>query len=220
MRKQTVLVTGGTSGIGLSIAIYLRHLGHTVYATSRNPERYDLKGLEQTFIMQNNFKVPKKMLTKIETILSEIKFIKLDITANQSIDELVDIIETEADMIDILINNVGFSSFSSIEEIDFDLVKSMFDTNIVGPIYLIQKVFPKMREKKNGRLINITSMSSYQALPYMGIYAAIKTHKVIMKKNPKINYQSSRVREAFLNSLRKIGSTQFFMKILGWYFRS
>lgn len=311
MSKQTVLVTGGTSGIGLSVAIYLRYLGYTVYATSRNPERYDLKGLEQTFIEQNNFKVPKKMLAKLEAILLEIKFIKLDITKNQSIDELVEIIEAKVDMIDILINNVGFSSFSSIEENDFDIVKSMFDTNIIGPIYLIKKILPKMREKKNGRIINVTSLSGFQALPFMGIYAATKaaimrmtealylecnkfnikvsllvlgtfktnfsknmlnlneakpqditslmdnptpvpnespyspmakkvwafndsffsggtiplkaakkTYKVIKKKNPKIDYQSSRVREAFLNTLRKLGSTQFFMKILGWYFKS
>ena len=46
MSEQTVLVTGGTSGIGLSVAIYLRYMGYKVYASSRNPDRYDLKGLE------------------------------------------------------------------------------------------------------------------------------------------------------------------------------
>lgn len=311
MRNQTVLVTGGTSGIGLSVAIYLKYLGYTVYVTSRNPERYDLKGLEKTFIMQNNFKVPKKILSNLDVILNEINFVKLDITASQSIDELVTKIESEVNMVDILINNVGFSTFSSIEENDYDLVKAMFDTNIVGPIHLIQKVLPKMRENKSGRIINITSMSGYQALPFMGIYAATKaaimrmsealyleckhfnikisslvlgtfktnfnsnmialnqskpqkitslmddptpipnnspysplakkvwiftesffsegtiplkaakkTFRIIKKKNPKINYQSSRFSEAVLNSLRKFGSTQFFLKLLGWFFKS
>ena len=48
MNKQTVLVTGGTSGIGLSVAIYLRHKGYKVYASSRNPDRYDLIYTDQT----------------------------------------------------------------------------------------------------------------------------------------------------------------------------
>ncbi|NHJ48878.1 MAG: SDR family oxidoreductase [Asgard group archaeon] len=174
MRNSTVLVTGGSSGIGLSIAVYLRYCGYKVYASSRNPKKNDSKLQKEIFLQQNRNKIPKKLRKQLDNILNEIKFVKLDITDNQSIDKCISKIESESEMVDILINNVGFSTFSSIEDNNFDQIVSMFNTNVIGPTYLTQKVLPKMREKEQGRIINISSMAGHQALPFMGFYAATK----------------------------------------------
>jgi len=309
MREKTVLVTGGTSGIGLSIGVYLKYLGYKTYITSRNPENYSSEGLKQTFLEQNNNKIPKKIRNNLDEIIDEIILIKLDIEDSQSIDECVSQIQSKSEVIDVLINNVGFSNFSSIEENPHSVIDSMFNTNVIGPIKLIQAVLPKMREFNSGRIINITSMAGYQALPFMGIYAATKsammrlsealrlecsqfdikisslvlgtfntkfnsnmlsmnnsnskksgdkldtknlvapnspystlarkvwdftdrffssgsnpikaakkTAKILKKENPKIHYNYGKFDESVLNTLRKYGSTQFFLNLLDWMF--
>lgn len=174
MMEKTVLVTGGTSGIGLAIAIYFKYLGYTVYATSRNPEKYDKDVLKQSFLFQNKNRIPKKIRLQLDQILDDISYIKLDITKGKSINACVKKIQAESEMVDILINNAGFSNFSSIEDNEPEMVERIFNTNVIGPIHLVKKVLPKMREKQAGTIVNITSMSGNQALPFMGIYSATK----------------------------------------------
>jgi short-subunit dehydrogenase len=174
MRNSTVLVTGGSSGIGLSIAIYLKYCGYNVYATSRNPENYTLSSYKLIFLQQNKNKIPKKLRKQLDNIIQGINFIKLDITNTQSVDDCLALIEKENCIVDILINNVGFSTFSSIEDNEYEQIVAMFNTNVIGPTYLTKSVLSNMRANDGGRIINISSMAGHQALPFMGFYAATK----------------------------------------------
>lgn len=148
MDKKVVLVTGGSSGIGKSIGLYLTEKGYKVYGTTRNLDK------------QKDFK--------------DFKLIELDVTNNETIAKAIMHIVKEEDRLDVLINNAGVGITGPIEETPIDEINKTFDTNFNGPIRMIQSVLPQMRHQKSGLIINITSIAGNMGLPYRGIYSASK----------------------------------------------
>lgn len=146
--KKVVLVTGASSGIGNSIAIYLQKENYTVYGTSRNPQ------------IVTDFAV---------------KLIPMDVHSQESVDQAVDYVITQESKIDVLINNAGVGITGPMEETPIDAIKNAMDTNFYGPLRVLQAVLPHMRAQKSGRVINITSIAGYMGLPYRGIYSATKS---------------------------------------------
>lgn len=146
--KKVVLITGGSSGIGKSMGIYLSGKGYVVYGTSRNPERY------------KNF--------------SSFKLIRLDVADTASIEEAVDYVLEEEGRVDVLINNAGVGITGPLEEIPREEMLKNFSTNYFGPIEVTKTVLPLMRKQGKGLVINITSIAGYMGLPYRGVYSASK----------------------------------------------
>ncbi len=148
MNRKVVLVTGGSSGIGKAIGIYLTEKGCKVYGTSRNLKK------------QKGFK--------------EFELLELDVTKSDTISAAIaSIIEREG-RLDVLINNAGVGITGPIEETPITEINKAFDTNLNGPIRMIQAVLPQMRSQKKGLIINITSIAGNMGLPYRGIYSASK----------------------------------------------
>jgi short-subunit dehydrogenase len=146
--SKVVLITGGSSGIGKSIAVFLSKKGFIVYGTSRNPE-----------------KITEKL---------PFNLIPLDVTKQQSIQKAVDTIIVKEGKLDVLINNAGVGITGPIEETPDSEIKKAFQTNVFGPVDLIKSVLPQMRKQNTGLIINITSIAGYMGLPYRGIYSATK----------------------------------------------
>ncbi|MGJ8684670.1 MAG: SDR family oxidoreductase [Nonlabens sp.] len=145
--NKVVLVTGGSSGIGKSIAIYLKQKGYTVYGTSRNPSRH-----------------PE----------SPVSLVAMDVKDADSINTAITEVINKESRIDILINNAGVGITGPVEETPMDEIHGAMDTNFYGPLRVLQAVLPHMRAQKSGRVINITSIAGYMGLPYRGIYSASK----------------------------------------------
>ena len=144
---KVVLITGGSSGIGKSIGEYLTDKGFIVYGTSRFPEKYSS---------------------------SKFPIIKLDVTQSTSINECVSELISKTGQIDVLVNNAGVGIAGPLEEIPMEEMKRNFETNLFGPINMINAVLPYMREQKSGQILNITSIAGYMGLPFRGIYSASK----------------------------------------------
>jgi NAD(P)-dependent dehydrogenase (short-subunit alcohol dehydrogenase family) len=144
---KVVLITGGSSGIGKSIGEYLTDKGFIVYGTSRFPEKYSS---------------------------SKFSIIKLDVTLSTSINECVSELISKTGQIDVLVNNAGVGITGPLEEIPMEEMKRNFETNLFGPINMINAVLPHMREQKSGQILNITSIAGYMGLPFRGIYSASK----------------------------------------------
>lgn len=143
--SKVVFVTGTSSGIGLAIANYLSKKGYTVYGGSRSaPEN-------------NNFNV-----------------IKLDVTDNENIKEVVKYIYNKSGRIDILINNAGIGSAGSFEKTPMIDIKRSFEVNCFGVIQVSQAVIPMMRAQNYGRIINISTLGSTMGLPFRAFYSASK----------------------------------------------
>jgi short-subunit dehydrogenase len=76
--------------------------------------------------------------------------------------------------VDIWVNNAGFGLIDSIEHMDRQAYRRMFETNLFGVIEAMQQVIPVMKRQKSGCIINISSVAGYIAVPYMGAYGATK----------------------------------------------
>jgi short-subunit dehydrogenase len=76
--------------------------------------------------------------------------------------------------VDILVNNAGASQIGSLEEAPVSLVQSIFQTNLFAVMYLTNKIIPDMREKKRGKIINISSLADRFVVPFSAIYTASK----------------------------------------------
>jgi len=148
MNKTVVLITGGSSGIGKAIGIYLTEKGYKVYGTTRK--------------LKNN------------TAFKHFTLIELDVTIEDTIAKAVAKIIAEEGQLDILINNAGVGITGPIEKTSIKEINKAFDTNFNGPIRMMQGVLPHMRSQKKGLIINITSIAGGMGLPYRGIYSATK----------------------------------------------
>ena len=148
MEYKVVLITGGSSGIGKSIGLYLKSKGFKVYGTTRNLSKHI------------DFEV--------------FELLELDVASKESIAKAVKVIVDKEQRLDVLINNAGVGITGPIEETPDSEILKAFDTNLHGPMRVIKEVLPQMRSQRAGTIINITSIAGYMGLPYRGIYSATK----------------------------------------------
>jgi NADP-dependent 3-hydroxy acid dehydrogenase YdfG len=146
--RQTVLITGCSSGIGRATAEHLANKGHTVYATARKLEAVD--------------------------DLTGCKPLALDVTDESSMTAAVHTVEEAEGGIDVLVNNAGYSQNGAVESIPLDSIRAQFETNVFGLIRMSQLVLPGMRERGSGRIVNLGSMGGRFTFPGGGIYHATK----------------------------------------------
>ena len=148
MEHRVVLVTGGSSGIGKSIGIYLKSKGFKVYGTTRRLDSHP------------NF--------------TDFELLELDVRNPESIGIAIARLMEREGRLDVLINNAGIGITGPIEETPHSEILKAFDTNFNGPIHMSKAVLPHMRRQEKGLIINITSIAGYMGLPYRGFYSASK----------------------------------------------
>jgi short-subunit dehydrogenase len=146
--KKTILITGATSGFGLMLANKLHEQGYNVIGTGRNPEK-----LQST--------VPFKLLG-------------LDISDDDSIISFTTALFTQIEKIDVLVNNAGYFTTGLAEETPIKVGKNQFETNFWGTIKLTNALLPKMRNLKQGKIINVGSFLGLIGHPNLSYYAASK----------------------------------------------
>jgi NAD(P)-dependent dehydrogenase (short-subunit alcohol dehydrogenase family) len=189
-----IFITGASSGLGLSHAIYLISRGHSVIGTSRNAQKIDRDALARTYLRDHTkFRfidkekrhvqpvselVPPEIKSHLTEYIAKIHFVSLDITKSESIaqtikDTLAYCQEIEQPL-DVLINNAGNGFFGSIEDMPLEQVQQQFDANYFGQIRMIQAFLPYFRSRKQGKIINTSSMAAYIAIPFEAHYAASK----------------------------------------------
>lgn len=150
--NNIVLITGCSNGIGLHLAGYLAEHGYTVYAGVRNLNNRDIPGLKHHNIIQ----------------------IELDITEEANIKAAVAHIILREGHIDHLINNAGFGVSGAIEAVPMSEFHRQFETNYFGTVALIKEVVPHMRERRSGRIINVSSVVGQMPFPFGGVYSSSK----------------------------------------------
>ncbi len=152
----TVLITGGTEGLGKATAVLLAEEGFRVVATGRNAERR--AKLEE---LAREKKLP---LTTVE----------MDVREEASVERALDEMRTNAGPIDVLINNAGVGYYAVMEEITMPDLRQQFETNFFAVVRLTQRVLPEMRERKRGRIVNVSSIAGKYSFPMFGPYSASK----------------------------------------------
>lgn len=150
MNKQTILITGASSGIGMATALRLQEKGYQVYATARQLEK--MKNLEQ----------------------AGIRTIAMDVTEEDSMVAAIEKIYRETGRIDVLVNNAGYGSYGAVEDVPISEAKYQFEVNLFGLARLIQLVLPSMRAQRAGKIINVSSIGGRIGEPHGAWYHATK----------------------------------------------
>ncbi|WP_375419413.1 oxidoreductase [uncultured Hymenobacter sp.] len=97
-----------------------------------------------------------------------------DVTDEPQVKQAVaDAIQTLGHL-DVVVNNAGYGSLGSIEEVDDAEVQRQFDVNVFGPLRVLRAVLPHLRARKSGHILNITSIGGLRAFPGAGIYHGSK----------------------------------------------
>jgi NAD(P)-dependent dehydrogenase (short-subunit alcohol dehydrogenase family) len=144
---SSILITGASSGIGFALAKQLSEQGHTVFGTSRNPKP--------------NPDLPFTML-------------ELDVTNDASVQACVQRVIERSNHLDILINNAGYDLYGAAEETSDMELRAQLETNFFGAVRMTQAVLPHMRERRVGKIIQLSSVGGLFALPMNSAYAASK----------------------------------------------
>lgn len=150
MSQKVALVTGASSGIGYETAMGLLKLGFTVYCGARRVDR--MKAIEE----QGGYTLA------------------LDVTDEKSMEACVKHIAEQEGHIDLLVNNAGYGSCGTIEEIPMEEVRRQYDVNVFGLGRMTQLVLPYMRKQRSGRIVNVASMGGRLTTPYCGWYHSTK----------------------------------------------
>ena len=155
LENKVALITGGTSGLGKMMALALAKAGAFVWiASSRDNADETLKELNNQG--------------------SEGRFIQMDVTSSEALENVVSLIHQESNQIDILVNAAGINLRTSAEDLTLDEWQKTIDINLTAPFYLSQLVADSMRKNNWGRIINIASLQSLRAFDNSIPYGASK----------------------------------------------
>ncbi|MDC0492277.1 SDR family oxidoreductase [Candidatus Pseudothioglobus singularis] len=155
LENKVALITGGTSGLGKMMALALAKAGAFVWiASSRDNADETLKELKDQG--------------------TEGRFIQLDVTSSEALENVVSLIHQESNRIDILVNAAGINLRTSAEDLTLDEWQKTIDINLTAPFHLSQLVADSMKENNWGRIINIASLQSLRAFDNSIPYGASK----------------------------------------------
>ncbi len=153
MEKKIWLITGISSGLGQALAQAVMATGDYVVGTFRQPEQ--VEQFNQQYASQGTA-------------------VLLDITDRDAVQVVVERIISEHLRIDVLVNNAGIGFVGAIEETAPEEVRSVFEANFFGALWLTQAVLPHLRRQRQGHIVQISSHGGIKAFAGFGIYNASK----------------------------------------------
>ena len=142
---KKVLVTGGTRGIGAAIASRMQKDGASITITGTKPD----------YVVNNGY-----------------KYMCVDFLSKEALKGFAEYIKSSS--FDVLINNAGINHIGPITEIEVEDFTKVQQVNVVAPFMLCQAVLPSMREKKWGRIVNISSIWGKISKAHRAPYSASK----------------------------------------------
>lgn len=148
---KTIIITGASSGIGRATALYFHKQGWHVVAGVRRPEAVtDFDGLENFLCL------------------------KLDVNDQQTIDDAITQTIDRFGTIDVLVNNAGYGTVGAFECSNEEQVLQQFQTNLFGLMRMTRSVLPHFRSKKQGLIINVSSVGGRITFPLYSLYHSTK----------------------------------------------
>ena len=152
--NKVVIVTGTSSGLGRAFAQALLEAGFKVVGTVRKPEA----ALEFEQLK------PGAAFARI-----------LDVTeAPERLASVVEEIEQSVGPVYALINNAGYGHEGTLEESSMDELRQQFEVNVFGAVAMMKAVLPGMRARREGRILNVTSMGGLMTMPGLSYYHGSK----------------------------------------------
>jgi NAD(P)-dependent dehydrogenase (short-subunit alcohol dehydrogenase family) len=156
LRDKVVLITGGSRGLGLTLARRLLHQGAHVAICARDESELERA---RSDLGQDDGRV---------------LIVPCDITDREQVLTMVDNVEHHFGRIDVLINNAGTIQVGPVELMTLDDYEEAMEVHFWGPLYTILSVLPGMRQRREGRIVNISSIGGKMSMPHLLPYNASK----------------------------------------------
>jgi len=154
--SKIILITGTSTGLGISIAVQAAQAGHTVYATMRNLEKRSA------------------LDAAAATADVSLNVLPLDVSDSASVNKAVDDIIAREGRIDVLVNNAGAGFVRTVEQATEAEIQWVMDVNFTGVARCIKAVMPHMRQARSGHIVTISSVGGLVGQPFNEIYCAAK----------------------------------------------
>ena len=152
--NKVVIVTGGGGGLGNAFAVALLQAGFKVVGTVRKQEA--VKDFEQL--------QPGTAFARI-----------LDVTdAPERLSSVVEEVERNVGPVYALVNNAGYGHEGTLEESSMEELRQQFEVNVFGAVAMMKAVLPHMRARRDGRILNVTSMGGLMTMPGLSYYHGSK----------------------------------------------
>lgn len=151
--QKVWFVTGASKGFGLEIAKAALASGDQVVATVRSQ--------------------PEQLAAALHNH-PDMCIVQMDVTEEDQVQAAVKQGVARFGRLDVLVNNAGFGMLTAIEEASDAEVRKQYDTNVFGLLNVTRAVLPYLRQQKSGRVINISSLFGYNAIPGWGLYGSTK----------------------------------------------
>jgi NAD(P)-dependent dehydrogenase (short-subunit alcohol dehydrogenase family) len=153
---KTVLITGGTDGLGKAAALLLARRHYVVFAAGRSADKR--AALERQAHEQH---------LALHTL-------EMDVCDQTSVQTAVQQVFEKGGGIDVLINNAGVGYMAAVEELQLCDFRRQFETNFFGLLQVTKAVLPHMRTRRSGRILMISSAAGLVSPPTYGAYSASK----------------------------------------------
>jgi NAD(P)-dependent dehydrogenase (short-subunit alcohol dehydrogenase family) len=158
--KKVWYVTGASKGLGLALVKVLLEQGYRVAATSRYRT-----SLTQAVGPDRNF-LP----------------LEVDLTSEGSIAASLKAANDHFGRIDVVVNNAGYGTGGTVEELDAEEIAQNFDINVFATIRVIQKAMPYLRAQRSGHILNISSIAGFAGATGWAIYSAAKASVIALSE--------------------------------------
>jgi len=155
-KNKTVLITGGSRGLGLVLAREFAREGGRIAICAR-----DERELEDA-------------QTDLEKFSAEVMTVRCDVTSKQEVNDMVGAVSSRFGHIDVLVNNAGVIQVGPLEVMTTEDFELAMNAHFWAPLNTILAVLPSMRQRKAGRIVNISSIGGKVSVPHLVPYSASK----------------------------------------------
>jgi NAD(P)-dependent dehydrogenase (short-subunit alcohol dehydrogenase family) len=156
--RGVAVVTGASSGFGMLSSVELAKAGFKVYATMRTPSK----------------RAKLDEVAAAASVADRVEVAKLDVDSDRSVAEAFAAIQNAEGRVDVLVSNAGYGVGGFVEDTSMKEYKDQFETNFFGAVRVTKAVLPGMRERKQGRIVLISSIGAFNVVPGLSAYNATK----------------------------------------------
>ena len=174
MTGNTVLITGGTSGIGLELALQLFKLNNRVIVTGREQDKIDALATEHPDLVT----------------------IKSDVSEPAAITELYETVIRDHPDLNVLVNNAGIMRKINLQDTGVDLedVTREVDINLNGPIRMVKQFLTHLKSRPDAAIVNVSSGLAFVPFPISPVYSATKAGVHAFTRTLRVQLKNTRIR--------------------------
>ncbi|MCG1010327.1 SDR family NAD(P)-dependent oxidoreductase [Salinicoccus sp. ID82-1] len=180
IQGKYAVITGGTKGIGLATAHALAQEGVNIAVIGRNADTL------------------KDAVNALQKHDVEVIGANGDVSNKEDVDRILNEVNDAFDRIDILINNAGIMNPTSFLDSSEEDLRKMMDVNVFGIYHMMHGILPQMKTRKQGDVINISSMSGLKGGPNSSLYSATKFAVIGMTEGVMQEMRPHNIRVSYL----------------------